>query len=415
MLRVSNDICVSLDTGDEVILILLDFSSAFDTLKHDIILHRLKGRFGIKGLAYQWFETYLKNRQQKVVINGVESSVHTPGIGVPQGSVVGPILFTMYASPLEDIIKAHNMSGMCYADDTQIYLRFKPCDLQKAIQKVECCIKHIKQWCTLNNLKLNDEKTEVLHLTSRFRSRLQLPIVKVDNSPIVPSDKVKNLGVIFDRHMVMDRFVSLKCKSASFQLHRLGKIRQYLDTTTAKKLVQALVLCHLDYCNSLLYNMPDSQLGKLQIIQNSAARLITGTKKYSPITPVLQQLHWLPVKSRISFKILLLTFQCLHNVAPSYLQELLKKYTPVRSLRSSQKNLLECPVLGTRFYGERAFSFGGPLLWNAVPLHLKEANSVNNFKSLLKTFLFQEYYNWEYIRCSPFLFFYLLTFFFSSA
>ena len=141
--------------------------------------------------------------------------------------------------------------------------------------------------------------------------------------------------------------------------------------------------------------MPDFQLGKLQIIQNSAARLITGTKKYSPITPVLQQLHWLPVKSRISFKILLLTFQYLHNMAPSYLQELFKKYTPARNLRSSQKNLLECPVLGTRFYGERAFSFGGPLLWNAVPLHLKEANSVNNFKSLLKTFLFQKYYNWE--------------------
>ena len=392
VLRVSNDIYVSLDTGDEVILILLDFSSAFDTLKHDVLLHRLKGRFGIKGLAYQWFETYLKNRQQKVVVNGVESSIHTPGIGVPQGSVVGPILFTMYSSPLEDIIKAHNMSGMCYADDTQIYLRFKPGDLQKAIQKVECCIKHIKQWCTLNNLKLNDEKTEVLHITSRFRSRLQLPTINVDNSSIVPSDKVRNLGVIFDKHMVMDRFVSLKCKSACFQLHRIGKIRQYLDNTTTKKLVQALVLCHLDYCNSLLYNMPDSQLRRLQIIQNSAARLITGTKKFSPITPVLEQLHWLPVKSRISFKILLLTFQCLHNMAPSYLQELLKKYTPARNLRSSQKNLLECPVLGTRFYGERAFSFGGPLLWNAVPLDLKGANSVIQFKSLLKTFLFNEYY-----------------------
>ena len=150
---------------------------------------------------------------------------------------------------------------------------------------------------------------EVLHITSRFRSRLQLPTIKVDNSsPIVPSDKVKILGVIFDRHMVMDRFVSLTCKSASFQLHRFWKIRQYLDTTTAKKLVQALVLCYLDYCNSLFYNIPDSQLGKIQIIQNSAARLITGTKKYSPITPVLQQLHWLPVKSRISFKLLLLTF-----------------------------------------------------------------------------------------------------------
>ena len=171
-----------------------------------------------------------------------------------------------------------------------------------------------------------------------FRSRLQLPTIKVDNSPIVPSDKVKNL---FDRHtcMVMDRFVSLKCKSASFQLHRLGKICQYLDTTTAKKLVQALVLCHLDYCNSLLYNMPDSQLGKLQIIQNSAARLITGTKKYSPITPVLQQLHWLPVKSRISFKILLLTFQCLHNMAPSYLQELLNKYTHLQEISDHHRKI----------------------------------------------------------------------------
>ena len=145
-----------------------------------------------------------------------------------------------------------------------------------------------------------------------------------------------------------------------------------MDKTHYSHPWEKLVLCHLDYCNSLLYNMPDSQLGKLQIIQNSAARLITGTKKYSPITPVLQQLHWLPVKSRISFKILLLTFQCLHNMAPSYLQELLNKYTPTRNLRSSQKNLLECPVLGTRFYGERTFSFGGPLLWNAVPLHLKE-------------------------------------------
>ena len=111
--------------------------------------------------------------------------------------------------------------------------------------------------------------------------------------------------------------------------------------------------------------------------------------------------------------ILLLTIQCLHNMAPSYLQELLNKYTPTRNLRSSQKNLLECPVLGTRFYGEHTFSFGGPLLWNAVPLHLKEANSVNNFKSLLKTFLFQEYNTIEsnYIWCSPLFLFSLLTFF----
>ena len=137
----------------------------------------------------------------------------------------------------------------------------------KSHPKVECCIKHIKQWCTLNNLKLNDEKTEVLHLTSRFRSRLQLPIVKVDNSPIVPSDKVKNLGVIFDRHMVMDRFVSLKCNQHPSNYTGLEKSVSIL-IHHSEKTCPGLVLCHLDYCNSLLYNMPDSQLGKLQIIQN---------------------------------------------------------------------------------------------------------------------------------------------------
>ena len=138
--------------------------------------------------------------------------------------------------------------------------------------------------------------------------------------------------------------------------------------------------------------MPESQLGKLQLLQNSAARLITGTKKYSQITPVLQQLHWLPVQARILYKILLFTYQCLHNMAPSYLEELLVKYRPARNLRSSQRNLLECPVFCTR-YGQRSFSYGGPTLWNNIPLNLKDANTVNHFKMLLKTFLFQEYYS----------------------
>ena len=117
-----------------------------------------------------------------------------------------------------------------------------------------------------------------------------------------PTDKVKNLGVIFDQNMIMDKFVSQKCKTASFALYKIGKIRQFLDTETIKNLVQALVLCHLDYCNSLLFNMPDSQISKLQLIQNSAARLITGCRKFSHITPVLYQLHWLPVQVRINFK-----------------------------------------------------------------------------------------------------------------
>ena len=147
--------------------------------------------------------------------------------------------------------------------------------------------------------------------------------------------------------------------------------------------------------------MPDSQLGRLQIIQNSAARLITGTKKYSSITPVLQELHWLPVKSRISFKILLLTFQCLHNMAPSYLQELLKKYTPARNLRSSQKNLLECPSLSTRFYGNVSFLLGGlssgtlfHFIWKRLTLLIILSHSWKPFSFKIITIEYN-------VRCNP--------------
>ena len=122
-------------------------------------------------------------------------------------------------------------------------------------------------------------------------------------------------------------------------LHSLNKERVYIA---------------IDYCNSLLFNMPDSQISKLQLIQNSAARLITGCRKFSHITPVLYQLHWLPVQVSINFKILLLTFQCLHDMAPTYLKELLVQYVPSRNLRSSHRYLLQCPNFSTK-YGERTF------------------------------------------------------------
>ena len=301
-------------------------------------------------------------------------------------------MFIMYTTPLYDIIESHGVSSMLYADDTQLYVSFKPGEIQEYVHKIQCCISDVKKWASSNNLKLNESKTEVIHITSRFRKRLELPTLTIDNITIPPTEKVKNLGVVFDQNMVMDKFVSQKCKTASFALYKIGKIRQYLDTSTAKNLVQALILCHLDYCNSLLFNIPDSQISKLQLIQNSAARLITGLRKHTHITPVLDQLHWLPVQVRINFKILLLTFQCIHNMAPIYLKELIVQYVPSRNLRSSNKYILQYPKLSTKYYGDRVLSFATASLWNTLPNNVKEASSVIAFKGLLKTHLFQQYF-----------------------
>ena len=145
-------------------------------------------------------------------------------------------------------------------------------------------------------------------------------------------------------------------------------------------------LCKVQ-CNSLLYALPESQIAKLQRIQNSAARLVSLSRKYDHITPILHELHWLPVKYRIIYKILLLTYKCLHGMGPTYLQELLKEYKPVRNLRSSGQLRLITSITSTQ-YGQRSFSVAASELWNDLPLHVKNSQTLAQFKSSLKTHLF---------------------------
>ena len=143
--------------------------------------------------------------------------------------------------------------------------------------------------------------------------------------------------------------------SAAMGLHRIGKIRHFLDRSTTEKLVHAFIFSYLDCNNGLLLGVPEAQLTRLQRVQNSAARLVTRKRKFEHVTPILRSLHWLPIRARIQFKVLTLVFKCLHGNAPAYLSELIKQYQPSRNLRSQSKNLLcEIRVKSTTF-GDRAF------------------------------------------------------------
>ena len=179
------------------------------------------------------------------------------------------------------------------------------------------------------------------------------------------------------------------CKSALFHLRNIVKIREYLTVESTKALIQAFVTCRLDNCNSLLTGSPKYLIAKLQRIQNCAARLVAKQPRAAHISPVLKSLHWLPVEHRITFKVLLLTYKAINNLAPSYLSHLLVHYNPTRSLRSAEKYLLEVPKVRLKTYGERAFSVAAPKLWNALPLDIKLSPSVPVFKSRLKTHLFR--------------------------
>ena len=278
---------------------------------------------------------------------------------------------------------------MTYADDTQIYIILKNDDDRAgAISKLEACVNDIKNWSTANDLKLNDDKTEVLHIASRFRNSSAISSVNINESQIEPASNARNLGIILQNDLMMDVHVNNICRAASHALYKIGQIRRYLDQPTTERLIHAFVTCRLDNCNSLLYGLPDKHISKLQRIQNSAARLVTLSRIRCHISPVLRDLHWLPIKSRIMYKILLMTFKCSQGLAPMYLQDLIQQYEPTRKLRSGSKDLLARVSSPSTSYGRRSFQDASAELWNNLPCRIKSAKTLEQFKSLLKTHLF---------------------------
>ena len=204
-----------------------------------------------------------------------------------------------------------------------------------------------------NMLVLNDSKTEVIRFSSKFcsRDRPWECDVQVGDVSVHSSSTVRDLGVTFDVSMTMASHVAGLCKSASFALWRISKIRNFLDQGSTERLVHAFVTSRLDYCNSLLYGLPNYQISKLQSIQNAAARLVTRTRKTEHITPLLRRLHWLPLQKRVEFKILCLTYKVLNDMAPVYLRELLNIRSSGRTLRSTSDGAytLHQPIVNTVF------------------------------------------------------------------
>ena len=244
-------------------------------------------------------------------------------------------------------------------------------------------------------LLCNPGKTEVIQFTSRFVRNPVLSQFSFGNTTIELSDKVRDLGVILDKELNLRQHINDTCKKAISAIRSISRIRKYMSQSNLKLIVNAYVISRIDYSNSILYGIPMIEHEKLQRVQNIAARLITGSNRRDHITPVLKNLHWLPVRSRITFKILLLTFKILNGHSLSYLTSLISSYKLARSLRSSDHLLLQVPNIKTATYGQRTFSYCAPTLWNSLPKSLKtsETVTVTIFKKKLKTFLFCDYFN----------------------
>ena len=228
---------------------------------------------------------------------------------------------------------------------------------------------------------------------ARHRHQFDQVTVTLDNCVISQSSTVKNLGVMFDSTLSFDQHIKDITKIAFFHLRNIAKIRSSLSMANAEILIHAFVSSRLDYCNVLLSGLPRSSTRSLQMVQNTAARILTKTRKFDHITPVLASLHWLPVHVRSDFKVLLMIYKIVNGYSPSYLSDLLKSYTPTRTLHSQNTELLSVPRVKKKSAGERAFSYRAPFLWNNLPIDIRQSDSVEVFKSKLKTHLFALTFN----------------------
>jgi hypothetical protein len=390
LLKITDDIFAGFDDRKSTILVALDQSAAFDCIDHDTLFRRLQHTFGVTGEALEWLRSYLESRSTFVRWKQSSSDIFPLHCGVPQGSALGPLLFSLYIAPLSSVINSFGVNHHQYADDAQIYIAVQKMEASCKVAQLENCIASVHSWLQQNGLQLNPDKSEVIQFTTcRGKDRVDDVVsLRVSDAAVQPSDVIKSLGVTLDRKLTFDQHVAAVCKTSYFHIRALRHVRESLPEDIARTVACSIVGSRLDYCNSLYAGMSKQNFNKLQRVQNTLARVVLRRGKFEHTRPGLIELHWLPVEHRVTYKLATLTFRNIKTNQPAYLRELLADYIPPRTLRSSNKHLLT-ETRTNLVSASRGFRHSAAATWNNLPDDIRDPNlSLDNFKHKLKTYLF---------------------------
>ena len=371
VLDVSENILEQLDKNNFVGAVLIDLKKAFDTVDHKILLKKL-WCYGFQNQSFDWFESYLTDRQQLTLVNNIMSDLlHEDVYGVPQGSVLGPLLFLLYIDDIKSVIQ--NAYCHLYADDTIILKGAS--DPDSLIASLERELSNVDHWLSINKMTINTKKTEVIFFGNKVHlKKLDNKTVRYLDTPLKRKDKVKYLGVLFDEKMQWKYQIKNITQKASLKLGKIKAIASFLTPHTKKLLVNALVMPYFHYCSPAWSNAAPFRLSKINKKVVDASVFLGREDNYS-------------IYNMLDKDISLLTFKALNNIAPNYLCSKIQmaKNCHSHNTRRAAKNHLQIPSSNTKF-GMRTFAYRASKLWNDLPNELLDIKSLLKFKTSVKDF-----------------------------
>ena len=355
LLSVTDDIYEALENSELTFLVLLDYSKAFDCANHRLISAKLKAA-GLCDDALSWVSSYLSGRSQKVVTGTRESGWEATINGVPQGSVLGPLLFTVLVSDIKDAIKRGRYH--LYADDTQLYYTCKVDQVNETIDKINSDLSNISRFSKNNCLKLNAGKSKFIIIGSRPNLKklktIQLKQIKIDNEIIEREHEVKNLGVVFDETMSWARHVNLSVAKAYGKLKNAWRFNKFLSEKSKFSICETYILSNFNYCDTILQNMTKLLQDKIQKVQNRCIRFIYGLRKYDHISHFRKSSKILSMQNRRQLHSLTMMFRIKNGLAPSYLCERITRHSDVHNHNTRNRNNIIAPFARSNM---RAMSF----------------------------------------------------------
>ena len=403
-----DDLLGEMDKGNVVALICLDMSAAFDTVDHERLLEVLQQRFGVDGVPLQWFKSYLSSRSFSVSVQDCLSETLALLCGVPQGSLLGPVLFLLYIEAIQDIVKPYGLRIKVYADDSQLYVSLVPTDpigWMRTKADIEECLAKLKKWMVEQWLKCNETKTEFILVgkTSSISKMSFEPVINFGGEDIFPTEcsgtDGKTLGILLDHNLTMERQVNNVRKQCGLVLRNLWQLNKCFDVSTKIMLVKQLVISKVDYSNILYCGLPNRILDGLQKVLNSCIRFIYNLHGHQDdYMDYFRQCHILPVTQRLTFKACLIAYKIVSGTAPDYLQDLVPLDDCWGASRTTRMTGVLDPyrlkhpkmssINANSKLRRRRISVFLPTVWNDLPFEIRSIPNVDTFKSRLKTHLF---------------------------